>query len=224
MSEWLERSFHDAPVSVTPPLTLPEHRRDDGIRYVCGLDLGQLADYSALTILERHERSNGEHLNFLRHLQRWPLGTSYVDIVAGVSALVRRPPLPDRTTLAVDVTGVGAAPFDMLVRARLPAKLLGISIHGGDVVSRDYPRFSVPKRDLVGILTVCLQQQRLRIAPTLPEASTLLAELANFQVRVTASGHDQYASWREGSHDDTVLALACALWASEKALRPAGAF
>jgi hypothetical protein len=147
---WPSDVFQDAPLAVTPTLTLPGRRgpRESDVCYIAGLDLGQQADYSALAILERHERPDGEHLNHLRHLQRWPLGTSYVGIVEQVGALLRRPPLPGRTRLAIDVTGVGAAPFDMFQRARLPVTLLGVSIHGGDVVSRDGNRYGVPKRDL----------------------------------------------------------------------------
>jgi hypothetical protein len=30
------------------------------------------------------------------------------------------------------------------------------------------------------------------------------------------TGHDSYGAWREGTHDDLVLALACSLWAGER--------
>jgi hypothetical protein len=30
------------------------------------------------------------------------------------------------------------------------------------------------------------------------------------------TGHDSYGAWREGTHDDLVLALACALWCGER--------
>ena len=51
----------------------------------------------------------------------------------------------------------------------------------------------------------------------LPETPTLTAELAGFQMKVTAAGHDQYGAWREGAHDDLVLAVALAVWYGEHA-------
>jgi hypothetical protein len=64
---------------------------------------------------------------------------------------------------------------------------------------------------------VCLQAGRLKIASALPEAATLTKELQDFQMKITlATGHDSYGAWREGAHDDLVLALACALWCGER--------
>jgi hypothetical protein len=48
---------------------------------------------------------------------------------------------------------------------------------------------------------------------SLPEAVTLTRELESFQVKITESAHDTYGAWREGAHDDLVLAVALALWA-----------
>ncbi len=58
-----------------------------------------------------------------------------------------------------------------------------------------------------------LQSGRLKIAPELPNAAILVQELQSFEVRITPSGHATYAAdWRQGTHDDLVLSLACALW------------
>ncbi len=38
-------------------------------------------------------------------------------------------------------------------------------------------------------------------------------ELENFQVKISLdTAHDTYGVWREGSHDDLVLAVTLALW------------
>jgi hypothetical protein len=43
----------------------------------------------------------------------------------------------------------------------------------------------------------------------------LRAELLNFRVKINlASGHDSYEAWREGDHDDLVLAAAMAVWSA----------
>ena len=33
-----------------------------------------------------------------------------------------------------------------------------------------------------------------------------------YQVKITLAGHEQYAVWREGTHDDLVFAVALACW------------
>jgi hypothetical protein len=93
-----------------------------------------------------------------------------------------------------------------------------ITITGGETVSRETRnRFRVAKRELVGCLQVLLQTGRLKIASALPEAELLVKELLAFQVKITSNAHDTYGAWREGAHDDLVLALALATWYGEKA-------
>jgi hypothetical protein len=76
--------------------------------------------------------------------------------------------------------------------------------------------YRVPKRDLVGVVAVLLQQARLQIAQSMPETPLLLHELLNFKVKIDPStAHDSYSAWREQDHDDLVLALALACWWGE---------
>jgi hypothetical protein len=73
--------------------------------------------------------------------------------------------------------------------------------------------FRVPKRDLVGVVSVRLQNRSLRFANAGPYAAILQRELLNFRVKIDpVTSHDSYAAWREGEHDDLVLATAIALW------------
>jgi hypothetical protein len=84
-------------------------------------------------------------------------------------------------------------------------------------VTKDNGVTRVPKRNLVSTVQVYLQSGRLKIAGKLPEADTLARELQNFQVKINDNAHDSYGAWREGTHDDLVLAVALALWtATEK--------
>ena len=73
----------------------------------------------------------------------------------------------------------------------------------------------VPKRDLVGVVQVLLQTARLKFAAELPETATLVRKLQNFQVKITEAAHGTYGAWREGAHDDLVLALALAAWTGQ---------
>jgi Terminase RNaseH-like domain len=188
--------------------------------FLLGLDLAQASDYSALAVLQTEER-DPPRTYAGRHLQRWPLGTSYPQVAADVAALAARlaqdGPVRE-VRLAVDATGVGRPVVDMLQRERmLGVKMVPILITGGDTETRDGRVWHIPKRNLVGAVQVALQTGRLKIASALPEAATLLRELQNFQMKISlTSGHDSYGAWREGTHDDLVLALACALWCGER--------
>jgi hypothetical protein len=50
-------------------------------------------------------------------------------------------------------------------------------------------------------------------APGLALAPVLTEELSRFKMKFNAAtAHDSYAAWREGDHDDLVLATALAAW------------
>jgi hypothetical protein len=150
----------------------------------------------------------------VRHLERFELGTKYTDVVESVGALVRSEPLRLMpAVLLVDKTGVGAAILDAFTHARIGA--VAITLHGGSSVTRDPQRagFRVPKRDLITVTQVLLQNGRLRVASGLPEAETLKKELLNFRVKIDPkTAHDSYEHWRESDHDDLVLAVSMAAW------------
>jgi len=181
--------------------------------FFVGLDLGQAEDYTALAVAKR----SGEPTRYdLRHLERFPLGTPYPAIVARVGVIISQPLLLKDVELVVDATGVGGPVVDLLARAGLDP--LAVTITGGDTVTREWKRARVPKRDLVATIAVLLQSGRLRVASALPEAETLVRELLDFRVRIDLrTAHDSYGAWREGTHDDLVLAVALACWAGETA-------
>jgi hypothetical protein len=193
-----------------------------------GLDLGQVSDFSALAIIEAvriittTKESNEEttkaeltNLNCV-HLQRWQLRTSYPSIVADTVHLINGldpSRIPDRKpVLCVDATGVGAPVVDLFRRERINAELVPIQIVAGANVSEENGTFRVPKRDLVSVVQVGLQNRMLKIAATLDLAETLSRELQNFTVKITNAANDVYGAWREGTHDDILLAVALAVW------------
>lgn len=182
--------------------------------FVMGLDLGQASDFTAVVIAEE-QSGPGEPVLHIRHLHRFPLATSYPTIAAYVAGLLQREPLIGSTDLVVDKTGVGAPVTDML--RRYGCSPIPVTITGGDAVVQDGDGYRTPKRDLVAVLQVLLQEGRLKSA-NLPGAEVLRAELLNFRVSVNATtGHDSYGagpagSWRDGEHDDVVLATALACW------------
>src|SRR5437762_2998906 len=60
-------------------------------RFIVGLDLGQAADFTALCVLEQDSSLPANYQ--ARHVQRFPLGTSYPAIVERVARHVRQAPL-----------------------------------------------------------------------------------------------------------------------------------
>jgi hypothetical protein len=197
-----------------------------------GLDLGQAKDFSALAIIERGSTATttdvrGEtpnctntkdEINQLHciHLHRWQLRTSYPSIVADVVEMINGLD-PERTkggktVLAIDATGVGAPVVDLFKREKINAELVPIQIVAGANVSNENGMFRVPKRDLVSVIQVGLQNRTLKIASGLDLAETLSRELQNFTVKITDATNDVYGAWREGTHDDLVLAVALAVW------------
>jgi hypothetical protein len=67
---------------------------------------------------------------------------------------------------------------------------------------------------------VALQTDKLKIASALPEAENLSRELQGFQVKITEAANDTYGAWRDGAHDDLVLAVALALYVGNKRGKP----
>jgi len=174
--------------------------------FLIGLDLGQSQDYTAIAIIEKLEGA----IYHVRKLER-TRGTPYPDVVHRVQEILQKLP---GAALVVDATGVGAPVVDTFRQAGL--KPIAIYIHGGDKITHEGATYRVPKRDLVGVLQVLLQNQRLKIAPG-PLSDTLASELLNFRVKIDpATAHDSYSAWREQDHDDLVLAVALAAWWSEQ--------
>jgi hypothetical protein len=185
-------------------------------RFYVGLDLGQASDYTAIVVAEKvpPEGSDDYELH-VRHLERFR-DVLYPDVAERVSKLMAATGLWGKTALAVDRTGVGMAVTDMLRRAGLTFD--AVTITGGDTETQSgWDSYRVPKRDLVGGLQVLLQSGRLKIARSLEHAEILRAELLNFRVKINvATAHDSYEAWREGDHDDLVLAAALAAWKAQK--------
>ena len=180
--------------------------------YYLGLDCGQAQDYSALSIL----RQEGERYHVV-HLERLPLDMPYPQQIEKVYQFMNKKPLNRANkTLAIDYTGVGRPVVDQARDRGLNP--IGIAISGGNAVnwSGDRTTASVPKRDLVSTMQIFAQNDRLKVASSLRFGQALAEELASFKVKIDIkTAHDSYGSWREGSHDDLILATAIALWTAE---------
>ena len=134
--------------------------------YYIGLDLGQQQDYSALVVLETADPAPPRTYAG-RHLQRWPLGTSYPTVAQEVAAMAESLALaqPGPVVLAVDAGGVGRPVVDMLRREPMPhVRLLPIVITGGRAITVTDGCWHVPKRTLVESVAAVLATGRLKLA------------------------------------------------------------
>jgi hypothetical protein len=200
-------------------------RRPAETSYFAGVDLGQRKDYTAIAVVERavwledldyvtYERPRRTELR-LRHLERLPLGTSYLEIAERVKEVANAPMMAGRCTVVADATGVGGPVIDLLRRGQTGYRLAPVTITGGERESYERGYYRVPKRNLIVGLQVMLEQKRLQVASRMAEAATLMKELREMQVKVTAAGRETYGVWREGAHDDLALAVALACWWSQ---------
>lgn len=196
-------------------------------RYFVGLDLGPVGQPTGLAVLHRRRRHPSDPPDRRRpaytlgHLHRFPPGTPYPEIIAAVRDLLRTPPLVEPYLLA-DYTGVGRAVLRLLIdglKDQVTCRFSPVVITAGHQVTLD-AGYGIPRRELAGTLQVLLQTRRLLIPNSLPEATRLVAELQQFQVRVSAVGSDAPEPWRDGPQDDLVLATAIAAWSGERALPP----
>jgi hypothetical protein len=194
-----------------------------GVECFAGFDLGQRRDPSALAVVERAdvvldemdyvtwERLRARYYR-LRFLERIRLGTPYPDAVGRVREVVRRPEMAGRTTLTMDATGVGAPVLDMVRRADLGCGVTPVTVTGGERESHAGGMWNVPKKDLMAGLQLMIEKRELRLSRKVASAHLLGRELADMESRMNRAGHVVYGAWREGEHDDLVMALALACW------------
>lgn len=207
--------------------------------YVAGLDLGQVADYTALTIVEaqgtpltlkvpcqdpeirgRAGRSlrtidvEGPPVSFVIHYLGRDRGVPYPQVVEKIGRRIGT--APGVAMLAVDATGVGRPVVDLFAQAGL--KPWGITITSGSEAHGAGYDWHVPKIELVSAVLVPFQGSRLVIPRRLALSQVLAAELQTFRVKITTAANPSYGAWREGEHDDLVLAVAMACWLGTRAI------
>jgi hypothetical protein len=208
------------------------------VDYISGLDLGQATDYTALAILQRTVGPDPKDPRRLKHhylvqgLKRFEIGTAYTAICDRIGELYSNPPLAG-STLVVDRTGVGRAVTDLLKRVLEPSRPLPgtqtakapaqpkvtispVTITAGQQANHADGGWNVPKKELVGALQILFQSGRIKVAQGISGAAVLTKELQTFKVKVTASANETFEAWRDGDHDDMVLAVAIAAWYGER--------
>lgn len=188
-------------------------------KFVLAADLGQSSDPTAIAVLQHrivdhlHWRGGIKRVseNFdVRHLERLPLGLSYIEQRARIGQLLARPPLNAGCGFAIDNTGVGRAVGDLFDDAGMKPEKVTITA-GNEQSCVGNRLWHVPKGILISTLDARLHTGELRFAAELRDAPALAEELKDFRRHVSAAGRYSYEA-RVGRHDDLVLAVALALW------------
>ena len=186
-----------------------------------GVDIGQRVDPTAIAVAEAETRvgeGRSETVYHIHHLERLPLGTGYptvaervATVAAGVTkrgALVRR--------LYADCTGVGRPVVDMLppalIRQQVTTPVWAVTFTCGDRRTEHTSEREVimGKAWLVSRLKVLLQTDRI-LLPKMDEATALVKELLDYEIKQSDNGNEQFGAFAVGSHDDLVTALGLAV-------------
>ncbi len=182
--------------------------------FIGGLDLGQVADPTALAVLQK-DGEEREAVYTLLVLRRFELKTSYMDIVDEAGAVMTTGPLKG-APMVLDETGVGRAVADMAQERLNDTRICRVTITGGHAAAKQEDgSWHVAKKVLVTALALVHQSQRLIVPRALVHGPTLAREMQTFKSKITASANETFEAWREGQHDDLVLAVALAVWGGE---------
>jgi hypothetical protein len=186
--------------------------------YTLGVDLGQARSYTAIVLLA-HETVDHPTYDAI-HLQRFPLGTAYPEIVDRIVTPLETAPLRGNTIVAVDAGSVGAPVLDLL-RPRLPRgiRLRPIEITGGKEVNTVNGKTTVPKSAIIATTQILFQNHRIRIAASCPAAPDLAEELRSYTITINDNGHPTYRAAHNDGNDDPILALGLAAWTAENTSR-----
>ena len=194
-----------------------------------GLDLGQAQDYTALTALEKKliktdikrdylevlpditVAGSGKEYH-LRHVERFPLGTTYPAIVSKLQDRIDAINLGEKYMVVVDATGVGRPVVDLMRKNNIRCTPVSFTAGEKEAFDEVFGGWRVPKRILVSNLQVLFQNGQLKMAAGMEHIDLITKELLNLKVKVTAAKNDTYEAWREGDHDDLVFSLAMCAW------------
>lgn len=193
--------------------------------FTLGVDIGQARDFTAICALRRipvftgetrdsyaptglnqHRLYRYEDRFHLGLLERMPLHTPYAAIGARVGEILHR--ANDTASAVIDQTGVGRPVVEQM--QHLP--IVPVTITSGQGTNCDYDGWKVGKKVLVSNTQVLIQNGRLVIASKLPLVEEFVREMLAFKVKLSAAGNQSFEAWREGVHDDLVLAVCLAAW------------
>ncbi|HEY3744592.1 MAG TPA: hypothetical protein VGL53_32335 [Bryobacteraceae bacterium] len=192
-------------------------------RYTIGLDLGQSRNHTAMAVMKRvwmpatasefiasgSRGYQGEYRHTVVGADRLSLGTSYPRVVSWVKSVAAE--LGDELgAIVVDASGVGSAVMDLLRRAEMGVRLVGVVITGNQASAppghgRTAAGFeTVSRTELLTKLQVAVQTGQFRVdRPRCREWEAMRRELSTLRLDGAGPARQQ---------DDLAFALALAVW------------
>ena len=193
--------------------------------YLISVDLGIAPARTCLSVCELHGARPRVELH-VRELLRPAAGTKVIEIITQTRSLWDRigahlaqkfgyfadPAILERRyrSLLLDLTGCGMPALALFTEAELPAT--PIWLVGGIGFESEGGGYRVAKPDLISALQLALEDGRVKIAASLPEAGQVLREFQQFERKTPLGTSDHLALWRERPDDDMVLALGMSVW------------
>ena len=161
-------------------------------RYFLGVDFGKKVDYSVIAIVRWDTK---EQYAELVGMVRFPLGTPYDSVIGMVKVICDK--LQRVEKVLVDRTGVGEYITEAMEDAKIRSTIEGIML-------------TVPsKQEILGYMKNLMQTKAL----SLYHDRDLSAEINVERYELTKAGQIQF-SHPEGTHDDRLIALALAVYAT----------
>jgi len=161
-------------------------------RYFLGVDFGKKIDYSVIAVVRWDTKENRAQVV---GMVRFPLETPYASVIGMVKVICDK--LQHVEKVLVDRTGVGEYITEEMEDAKIRSTIEGIMLT------------TPSKQEIFGYMKNLMQTQAL----SLYYDPDLLAEINVERYELTKSGQIHF-SHPEGTHDDRLIALALAVYAT----------
>ena len=174
---------------------------------VVAVDVARCTDFSALVAVGSDSA--------VLFLDRWKPRPTWTDLVEKTVRLSEHPSLYGPPVIVDASAEGGRQVLQLLARNLNPA----VRLYGAVTTASTKPpkqlrdgRILIPKRDLVAGLVDEVTSGRLRVPASLPNGHVLIRELNTFRAKRDDSGAVRWEAERVSDHDDTVDAVALAVW------------
>jgi hypothetical protein len=208
LDEWIKKCTHNNERNTMV--------KEQGTRYVMGIDYGRQHDASSFCITHYDRKREKVILDYMRTVSgEYDHDTDYDGIHNHIREIVKfyQPAL-----IVPDATGLGAPQVERLqkdvTRWSRSSRIYQ--------QKRDKLGFYIKasnKPDLIGEMITKLSKGDIIMPPkTEPEINELRTELLRFECKVLDRGYVKYGT--QNYHDDRVIAFALSLWGHKKNQRP----
>ena len=191
--------------------------------YLIGLDLGQVNDFTALAVVERPVAGAARlRSRFIRFgiCSAWPLGMPYPQIVPAVARLATGAHWRAVTRLWWLIRRASAGPsWTCSVSTLVRVPIVPVTITAGKQRTATWTARACAEERVGHLSSVVVAKPTSQSGPKdCLMLRSLVRELLDFRVKITVAANETFGTWREGQHDDLVLAVALACWQAERSV------